>query len=89
MSEEDREKYDVAKTESVSVFTDLNEDDIVMGKGTDKLAQAIDHSVEIANRCGMEMMSFNCCCVPRIIGDDIYSVLKKAKETMGIPFMFQ
>jgi len=75
--------------QSIWLSTDLDEDDIVMWKGTDKLTQAIDYAVKNAKKNNIKMLSFNCCCVPRIVWDDIYSVLKKAKQKIDIPFIFQ
>lgn len=73
----------------MGLSTDLNELDIVMWEWTDKLKRAIDHVVENADKNNIKMISFNCCCVPRIVWDDIYSVLEKAKKKTSIPFVFQ
>jgi hypothetical protein len=73
----------------LSIFTDLNENDIVMWEWTDKLSRALDYVVENIEKNNIKMLSFNCCCVPRIVWDDIYSVLKRVKEKINIPFVFQ
>lgn len=69
--------------------TDLSEEDIIMWKWTDKLTELIDFVVKNAPKNNTKVISFNCCCVPRIVWDDIYSVLKRAKEKIDIPFIFQ
>lgn len=71
------------------VSTDLNEDDIVMWKWTDKLSKAIDYVIKNSEKNNIKVISFNCCCVPRIVWDDIYSVLQKAKDKTKIPFVFR
>lgn len=73
----------------LGLSTDLDENDIVMWQGTDKLSKVIDYAVNNAKERNIKMLSFNCCCVPRIVWDDIYSVLQKAKEKIDIPFIFQ
>ncbi len=71
------------------ISTDLNEEDIVMWKWTDKLSDAINYVIDNIEKNNIKVISFNCCCVPRIVWDDIYSVLKKAKEKIKIPLIFQ
>lgn len=71
------------------VSTDLNEEDVIMWNGTDKLSRVIDYVVENAEKNNIKVISFNCCCVPRIVWDDIYSVLKNARDKIEIPFIFQ
>lgn len=70
-------------------FTDLNEDDIIMWKWTEKLENCITNSLEKIEKNNIKMLSFNCCCVPRIVWDDVYSVLLRAKKKTDIPFILQ
>lgn len=73
----------------INIFTDLNENDIVMWKWTDKLSNALDYVVENIEKKNIKMLSFNCCCVPRIVWDDVYSTLKRVKEKINVPFVYQ
>nr|MDD3720119.1 nitrogenase component 1 [Candidatus Gracilibacteria bacterium] len=90
LSEE--EKNIILKKDSksgVSVFTDLSEDDIVMGKGNEKLSSSLDYLASQIEKESLKLLSFNCCCVPRVIGDDIKSILEKTKQNIKIPFIFK
>lgn len=73
----------------ISISTDLDENDIVMWEWTDKLTRALDYVIENIQKNNIKILNFNCCCVPRVIWDDVYSVLKRAKEKSSIPFLFQ
>ncbi len=88
-SEERKECMGDKSVKWISAFTDLDEEDIVMWRGTEKLQNIIDNAISQIEKEDIKMMSFNCCCVPRIVGDDIYSVIEKAKAKMSIPFLFQ
>ncbi len=70
-------------------FTDLNEDDIIMWKWTKKLEKSIDLIVSKIDKNNIKMLSFNCCCVPRVVWDDVYSVLHRAKEKIKVPFILE
>lgn len=91
LTEEEKKEYLEWTNEGVWMWlsTDLNEEDIIMWKWTDKLSELIDYVVENAPKNNTKVISFNCCCVPRVVWDDIYSVLKRAKEKIKIPFIFQ
>lgn len=91
LSDKEREKYLLWKNDGQSIWitTDLDENDIVMWEWTDKLTRALDYVAKNVEKNNIKMLSFNCCCVPRIIWDDIYSVLKRTREKMKIPFIFQ
>lgn len=84
------EKQDLIKknTSSFSVFTDLSEDDIIMWKWNEKLSKSLDIAIKNIKNNDVKTLIFNCCCVPRIVGDDILSLLNKAKEKLQIPFIF-
>lgn len=69
--------------------TDLDEEDIIMWKGSDKLELAINQIEQVIQVTHAKVVRFNCCCVPRVIGDDIYSILKRAETRLPIPFIFQ
>lgn len=74
---------------SLWISTDLNENDIVMWQWINKLTKALDYAIKNIKRNNIKLLSFNCCCVPRVIWDDVYSVLKRTKEKLNIPFIFQ
>lgn len=91
LSDEEREKYILwgNEWEWMWITTDLNENDIVMWEWTDKLSRALEYVAENIEKRNIKLLSFNCCCVPRVIWDDVYSVLKRAKEKISVPFIFQ
>lgn len=72
----------------LTLFTDLNEEDIISWKWNEKLENEINNWIKQIDTYGIKMIKFNCCCVPRITWDDIYSILKKAKKNIKIPFVF-
>lgn len=85
----EKEKKEINNYSSVfSEFTDLNEDDIVMWKWNQKLNESINNILEIIENHNIDIINFNCCCVPRIIWDDINSILKITKKKIDIPFIF-
>ncbi len=91
LTKEEKEKYIywINEWQWMWISTDLDENDIVMWKWIDKLSRALDYVAENIKKNNIKMLSFNCCCVPRIIWDDIYSVLKRAKKKIKVPFVFQ
>ncbi len=92
LSKEEKSKYiDSNKNEwnSMWLSTDLDENDVVMWEWTNKLSRAIDYAIENIEKNNIKILSFNCCCVPRIVWDDIYSVLERAKKRINIPFIFK
>lgn len=91
LTAEEKEEYLTWENEWASMWlsTDLTEEDIIMWRGTDKLSELIDYVVENAPKNNTKVISFNCCCVPRVVWDDIYSVLTSAKKRIKIPFIFQ
>jgi hypothetical protein len=91
LSDEEKKEYLKWENKWVSMWlsTDLNEEDIIMWKWNDKLSELIDYVVENAPKNNTKVISFNCCCVPRVVWDDIYSLLKSAKQKIKIPFIFQ
>lgn len=90
LTKEEKEKY-IWKKKIIQIpeFTDLNEDDIIMWKWTEKLENTINNSLNDVTKNNIKMLSFNCCCVPRIVWDDVYSVLHRAKNKTEIPFILQ
>lgn len=72
-----------------NISTDLNEEDIVMWNSNNKLSNAIEYVINKIDKYNIKVISFNCCCVPRIVWDDIYSTLKKSKNKINIPFIFK
>lgn len=72
----------------ITLFTDLNENDIISWKWNEKLENEINNWIKQIDEYGIKMIKFNCCCVPRITWDDVYSILKKAKNKIKIPFLF-
>lgn len=91
LTDDEKKQYLSWKNEwnSIGLFTDLSEEDIVMWKGTDKLSEAVKYIQDNIEKNNTKVISFNCCCVPRIVWDDIFSVLKKAKDKIDIPFILQ
>lgn len=90
LTKEEKELYIWRKKiTQILEFTDLNEDDIIMWKWTEKLEDTINNSLNAITKNNIKMLSFNCCCVPRIVGDDVYSVLDRAKKKTEIPFIIQ
>lgn len=91
LSDEEKQEYIYSEEDSnnVSVFTDLTENDIVLWYWTEKLNTALEKVVKDIDKKGIKMLSFNCCCVPRIIWDDIYSTLKRFDKKIDVPFLFQ
>lgn len=91
LSEEEKQKYLIWKNDfnGIWINTDLNENDIIMWEWTAKLTDAIDYAISKIDEENIKMLSFNCCCVPRIVGDDIYSVLERARKKISIPFIFK
>lgn len=70
-------------------FTDLNEEDIIMWDSNTKLQKMVDAAEKLVKEKNLKLVGFNCSCVPRIIWDDIYSILDKAKERLKVPFIFE
>ena len=91
LTEDEKKEYIYWKNEwnSIDIFTDLDENDIVMWNWTNKLSLALEYIVEKIEKNNIKMLSFNCCCVPRVIWDDIYSILKRTKEKINVPFIFR
>lgn len=91
LTDDEKELYEINKEmwNWRWLSTDLNEEDIIMWKWTDKLSELLNYVVNNAENNNTKVVSFNCCCVPRIVWDDIYSLLKKAKEKLNIPFILQ
>ncbi len=91
LTKKEKKKYIDWKNEWgwVWISTDLSENDIIMWEWTNKLSRALDYAIENIEKKNIKMLSFNCCCVPRIVWDDIYSVLKRVKEKVNIPFVFR
>lgn len=92
LSEEEKEQYIWElwkRSGSLSISTDLDENDVVMWWGNDKLNQAIDIAIKYAQENDIKLVSFNCCCVPRVVWDDVHSTLLHAREKMDIPFLFK
>lgn len=91
LSEEEKKEYIVWENDfnGIWINTDLNENDIIMWEWTAKLTEAIDYAISKIEENNIKMLSFNCCCVPRIVGDDVYSVLERAKKKISIPFVFK
>lgn len=62
--------------------TDLNEQDVIMGRGENRLFHAIKH---IASHYHPAAVFVYNTCVPAMEGDDIESVCRIAEEKVGIP----
>lgn len=89
LSEEDKNNIHFENNwGNLDFFTDLSEDDIVMWKGNEKLEEGLNYLIENIEKNKIKTLSFNCCCVPRIVWDDIQSALMRAKEKIKIPFLF-
>lgn len=73
---------------SISFFTDLDENDIVMWKWNEKLENTLCKVVSNIKKNQIKALNFNCCCVPRVIWDDVKSILERTKSKIDIPFLF-
>jgi len=90
LSKEERSRLKLTnKLERLTAFSDLNEEDIIMWNSNTKLQNMMDDVEKIVKEKDLKLVWFNCSCVPRIIWDDMYSILKKAKERLKVPFMFE
>ena len=70
------------------INTDLEEDDVVMWRWNEILSESLNHLVENIKKYNLKTLRFNCCCVPRIVWDDIQSILQNVKSKIDIPFIF-
>jgi len=79
LTQEEKDLYILGKNmwHGMWFSSDLDENDVVMWEGTNKLIEILKEVEENAKTGNIKLVSFNCCCVPRIIWDDIHSVLKK------------
>ncbi len=78
--EEDRQQ---GKPGSMSLFTNLDERDAVMG-GAEKLQQALDRAACNTDAC---FVCMNNTCLPKIIGDDVASAMRRFSRTSPIPIL--
>lgn len=66
-----------------SVFSTLEEEDVVMG-GAHKLQAALDKATSDP---GARFVCMNNTCLPKIIGDDVSSAIRRHSRTVGIPVL--
>jgi nitrogenase molybdenum-cofactor synthesis protein NifE len=66
----------------VGMTTDLNEMDVIMGRGEKRLYRAIRQAVESKKPAAVFVYAT---CVPALHGDDIEMVCKTAAEKFGVP----
>ena len=66
----------------IGMTTDLNEQDVVMGRGEKRLFHSIKQVVEGHNPAAVFVYNT---CVPALIGDDVDAVCKAAEERWGVP----
>ncbi|HUU00742.1 MAG TPA: nitrogenase component 1 [Myxococcota bacterium] len=78
--EEDRQQ---GNRGSMSLFTNLGEREAVMG-GTDKLQQALERAACNTEAC---FVCMNNTCLPKIIGDDVASAMRRFARTSPIPVL--
>jgi hypothetical protein len=78
--EEDRQQ---GNRGSMSLFTNLGEQEAVMG-GADKLQQALDRAACNTEAC---FVCMNNTCLPKIIGDDVASAMRRFSRTSPIPIL--
>lgn len=66
----------------IGMTTDLNEHDVIMGRGEKRLFHAIKEAVD--RYAPAAVFVYNTC-VPALIGDDLEAVCKAAAATWGVP----
>ncbi|MDY6828608.1 MAG: nitrogenase iron-molybdenum cofactor biosynthesis protein NifE [Pseudomonadota bacterium] len=66
----------------IGMTTDMNEPDIVMGRGEKRLFHAIKEAVQ---RYSPPAVFVYNTCVPALIGDDVEAVCRAAQECVGVP----
>jgi len=71
-----------------SISTNLEEDDIVMWKWNEILINSLNYLSDNIEKYNLKVLRFNCCCVPRIVWDDIQSILQNIESKINIPFIF-
>jgi nitrogenase molybdenum-iron cofactor biosynthesis protein NifE len=71
-----------AGTYRIGMTTDLNEMDVIMGRGEKKLFQAIRQAVETYRPA---VVFVYITCVPAMQGDNIEAITKAAAERFGVP----
>jgi len=66
----------------IGMTTDLNEHDVIMGRGEKRLFHAIKEAIDRYSPAAVFVYNT---CVPALIGDDIEAVCKAAGECWGVP----
>lgn len=66
----------------IGMTTDLNEQDVIMGRGEKRLFHSIKQVVEEHQPAAVFVYNT---CVPALIGDDVDAVCKTAEERWGVP----
>ncbi len=66
----------------IGMTTDLNEQDVIMGRGEKRLFHAIKQAIESYQPAAVFVYNT---CVPAMIGDDLQAVCKAAEERWGVP----
>lgn len=85
----ENQKNEIKKDNYSKMFhTDLDDDDVVKW-ANDKLQAVVDEAIKIWEERELDIIAFNCCCVPRIIWEDIHSILKKWAQKSKTHFMLR
>ena len=66
----------------IGMTTDLNEHDVIMGRGEKRLFHAIKEAIDRYSPAAVFVYNT---CVPALIGDDLDAVCKAAAEHWGVP----
>jgi nitrogenase molybdenum-cofactor synthesis protein NifE len=66
----------------IGMTTDLSEQDIIMGRGEERLFHAIRQAIDSQSPAAVFVYNT---CVPALTGDDIEAVCKAAAERWGVP----
>ncbi len=66
----------------IGMTTDLNEQDVIMGRGEKRLFHAIKQAIDDYAPAAVFLYST---CVPALVGDDLAAVAKAASERWGTP----
>lgn len=66
----------------IGMTTDLNEQDIIMGRGEKRLLHSIKQAID--SYAPAAVFVYNTC-VPAMIGDDVDAICKTANEKWGVP----
>lgn len=75
----------MAQNQGGLVTTDLDERDVILGKGASKMAAALD---SLQGQEVGDMVFCSNTCVPVVAGEDLESIVEEAKKKLDVPILF-